>query len=613
MVMNVLYGYFDVKKNKLKWTGSLEDLKAFVLTLIDEETAEATTWRSPSGGKWIFESKPLVVTWQMKSENIYFEGEKSVALEEQIKTFMERSKLASGNNEPISECKQLLSDDSDLNEAVLNLSNVCDDGPSESDENSASNSKNYIAKNSVINQDKRGEDRLREECPKHTNSPDANSPDAKSPDANFPSRPSTMTETKEPFNPRGPVNAYSSYSTYDPEIIMLKSKFERLTEQVATRQDELAFEINVVKENKPYSIVTLEGVIDDLKKEKAELCRRNKELLESNISMRQTISQLNQTNKQLEEEKSSLVTAVKIIQNYFNQLSAANKASSKVGEEPGDRIGACGGNNANAWKKPKSKHRSKLPTLSTNSCESNKPKTDGIRFKNQYNILSDKNRESTSSSSDTETDDEPNKEIKKPAKETQNRKQKMAKDVRNKASKNNDGTDKKMTAVIVGDSMVKYLNAKRLKRSMPTGNQNIHVETYRGSTTEAMTHHIKPCLAKQPDQIVLHVGTNDVRDKQPKEIVDGIMKIQDIIKKESPEAVVAVSELIHRNDKAEYSQKVKKVNILLAKACRQYSCDYIEHTNIQDKHLNPYGLHLNKFGTRVMAKNFVNYFNTKYA
>ena len=99
-----------------------------------------------------------MVTWKIKSENIYFEGEKSVALEEQIKTYMERSKLASGNDEPISECKQLSSDDSDLNEAVLNLSNVCDDGPSESDENSASNSKNYIAKNSVINQDKRGED-----------------------------------------------------------------------------------------------------------------------------------------------------------------------------------------------------------------------------------------------------------------------------------------------------------------------------------------------------------------------------------------------------------------------------------------------------------------------
>ena len=119
VVMNVLYGYFDVKKNKLKWTGSFEVQKALVLTQIDEETAEATTWRPPSGGKWIFEFKPLVVSWQMKSENIYFEGEKSVALEEQIKTYMERRKLGSGNDEPISECKQLLSNDSDLNEAIL--------------------------------------------------------------------------------------------------------------------------------------------------------------------------------------------------------------------------------------------------------------------------------------------------------------------------------------------------------------------------------------------------------------------------------------------------------------------------------------------------------------
>ena len=71
----------------------------------------------------------------MKSENIYFEGEKSVALEEQIKTYMKRRKLASGNDEPISECKQLFSDDSDLNEAILNLSNECDDGLSELDEN----------------------------------------------------------------------------------------------------------------------------------------------------------------------------------------------------------------------------------------------------------------------------------------------------------------------------------------------------------------------------------------------------------------------------------------------------------------------------------------------
>ena len=115
---------------------------------------------------------------------------------------------------------------------------------------------------------------------------------------------------------------------------------------------------------------------------------------------------------------------------------------------------------------------------------------------------------------------------------------------------------------------------------MPTGNHNIHVETYRGSTTDAMAHHIRPCLVKQPDQIVLHVGTNDIRDKQPEEIVDGIMKIQKIIKKESPKTTVIVSELLHRNDKIEYTQKLKKVNIMLAKTCKQHNCDYIKHKNI---------------------------------
>ena len=58
--------------------------------------------------------------------------------------------------------------------------------------------------------------------------------------------------------------------------------------------------------------------------------------------MRHNISQLSQTNKQLKEEKSSLVTAVKIIQNDFNQLSTANKASGNVGAEPRNSIVACG-------------------------------------------------------------------------------------------------------------------------------------------------------------------------------------------------------------------------------------------------------------------------------
>ena len=83
-INNVLYDYFYSKKNKIKWTGTLEDLKAFVLTEINEETAERTNSRAPNGGTWVFYSELLSVTWYSKSKNIVFDGEKGKDLTERI-------------------------------------------------------------------------------------------------------------------------------------------------------------------------------------------------------------------------------------------------------------------------------------------------------------------------------------------------------------------------------------------------------------------------------------------------------------------------------------------------------------------------------------------------
>ena len=136
-----------------------------------------------------------MVTWQTKSENIYFEGEKSTALEEQVKAHIE-SKHESGNAELMSDSEQ--QQQSDL---------------------------------------KRDEDLSHKECSTYANSPNAT----------LLGRPSTfdnpqIAETKDSFNSRGSANkAYTNYSTYDPEIIMLKSKFEKCNDNVVTRLDELAF------------------------------------------------------------------------------------------------------------------------------------------------------------------------------------------------------------------------------------------------------------------------------------------------------------------------------------------------------------------------------------
>ena len=57
--LNARYDNFDLNKSKLKWKGTLEDLKAFVLAEIDANTAENVNWKSPSGGKWTFDSEAL--------------------------------------------------------------------------------------------------------------------------------------------------------------------------------------------------------------------------------------------------------------------------------------------------------------------------------------------------------------------------------------------------------------------------------------------------------------------------------------------------------------------------------------------------------------------------
>lgn len=66
--------------------------------------------------------------------------------------------------------------------------------------------------------------------------------------------------------------------------------------------------------------------------------------------------------------------------------------------------------------------------------------------------------------------------------------------------------------VIVGDSILKYLNPRKLQQGI---NGKATIKTFPGAHIEEMFHYVKPTIEKQPDHIILHVGTNDLRDKSP--------------------------------------------------------------------------------------------------
>ena len=78
-----------------------------------------------------------------------------------------------------------------------------------------------------------------------------------------------------------------------------------------------------------------------------------------------------------------------------------------------------------------------------------------------------------------------------------------------------------------------------------------------------------------------------------------------VIKQDSPNTKIALSTLVIRANKPDSKAKVQKVNKELTELCEYKAYDLIKHENIEARHMNPYGIHLNRHGSSVMASNFL--------
>ena len=142
---------------------------------------------------------------------------------------------------------------------------------------------------------------------------------------------------------------------------------------------------------------------------------------------------------------------------------------------------------------------------------------------------------------------------------------------------------------------------KSLKRK-----HNITVKAFGDSTIKHMEHYSKPPLERNPELVILHIGTNDIKsNKSPSEIASNIHDLTE--RREQGERKVAISALIPRNDSEELAKKSDMVNIALKKLCEGKGTDLIKHTALTTRHLNGSNLHLNRFGTTIFAKDFMRY------
>ena len=92
-----------------------------------------------------------------------------------------------------------------------------------------------------------------------------------------------------------------------------------------------------------------------------------------------------------------------------------------------------------------------------------------------------------------------------------------------------------------------------------------------------MRSHVVPTIEKAPDQICLHVGTNDLKSSTPNDVADVIIDLA----REVEEFEIILSELTARND--DYSDAVKAVNKRLKQFCQQNNWKLISPANISSK------------------------------
>ena len=161
-------------------------------------------------------------------------------------------------------------------------------------------------------------------------------------------------------------------------------------------------------------------------------------------------------------------------------------------------------------------------------------------------------------------------------------------------------TNKKV--VIIGDSILNGIQ----ENGISNNTTNVKIRNHPGATSEDMCDFIKPESRKNPNVIIVHVGTNELKDN--KKTLENFKKMNDTVKAKTPMCKFVISDVVIRKDKPEMEKKVKEFNeIKLHKFGKKNNIDIINNSNLDGTCLSYKKLHLNQKGNSYLANNFIDY------
>ena len=171
--------------------------------------------------------------------------------------------------------------------------------------------------------------------------------------------------------------------------------------------------------------------------------------------------------------------------------------------------------------------------------------------------------------------------------------------IKKKSKSNENKNNHERTVVtILGDSIVKDVRGWDLSNEK----KKVIVKSFSGATTNCMRSHVIPTKEQNPDVIILHCGTNDLRKNDTLEsIATNILEVAASLSNDTNRVIV--SGLTRRNDQC--GEKVDPLNDLLKSGANSRNIGFIDHSNIDYRyHLNRSNLHLNRKGSLILTQNF---------
>ena len=155
---------------------------------------------------------------------------------------------------------------------------------------------------------------------------------------------------------------------------------------------------------------------------------------------------------------------------------------------------------------------------------------------------------------------------------------------------------KKGTTLIFNDSILSgFKESKRSQKRL------IKVRPFPCATIQDIKFFVVPHLKEKSDNIIIHVGTNNAPRFSPYEMFQDMQSLRNFILKYLPSTRITISTPVLRVDKA----NANDINKAFTELVKESNLDYISHENIKESHINEYGLHINRTGSSILAKNLI--------